>query len=195
MADPNEQGNGPGERPDEDTQAILNRRRFLIASALAGAGLGAAATGCDRDAQPDICLKVAPRPRLTPKPPAKPGTADRPEPKPATAVEPRPCLEPVPPDRGHKPGTRPEVCLSVEIPPAPKPGPKVCLKLAPRKPEPKPCLTVPPRPTPKPGPRPCLSRPPRPTPKPEPRPCLSRPLPKPSTRKPRPGPCLSPRRR
>ncbi len=40
----------------EDTQAILSRRRFLIQTALAGAGIGVAASaGC----RPRVCLSPA----------------------------------------------------------------------------------------------------------------------------------------
>jgi len=81
------QANDPGKRPEEDTEAILGRRRFLIASALAGAGIGIALSGC-----PMTCLSYAPNPRpcLEVAPP---------EPEP----EPQVCLEVEPPE--------PQVCL------------------------------------------------------------------------------------
>ena len=48
----------PEKWSDEDTEAILSRRRFLIESTLAGAGIGALATGC----RPQVCLEVTPDP-------------------------------------------------------------------------------------------------------------------------------------
>ena len=143
MADPNEQAKSRGERPDEDTEAILNRRRFLIASALAGAGLGAVA-GCD----PEPCLKVGPPPRKAGSKPStrpaerKPKTPDQPEPKPCLTPElpkPKTAAQPKP-----KPGTAPRPCLSVIRPP----GPRGCLKIAPKPktpspPKPKICLSMP----------------------------------------------------
>ena len=62
-------------RQQEDTEAILSRRRFLIQSALAGAGIAAAAS----DAQAQVCLSVAP-------------------------PEPMPCLKVVPPGNEAAPG-------------------------------------------------------------------------------------------
>ncbi len=46
--------NDPAARPDEDTEAILSRRRFLIQSTLAGAGIGAVASVCEAR----ICLSI-----------------------------------------------------------------------------------------------------------------------------------------
>ena len=74
---------------DEDTQAILSRRDFLIKTALAGAGASAAAAaaGCG----PKTCLKVVdpdrPKPQTCldvdpPDPPKKSVTNDPPEPQP-----------------------------------------------------------------------------------------------------------------
>lgn len=107
---------------DDDTEAILRRRRFLIQSALVGAGMGALLAGCEPEVclTPQVCLKVAPPPST------KEGA------KPATQAEPQVCLE-LPAPKTNK-------------------GAQVCLKLAPpeRKPEPKPCLSEarPPRPGP-----------------------------------------------
>ncbi|MBM4042246.1 MAG: hypothetical protein FJ290_27450 [Planctomycetes bacterium] len=134
-----------GRRKDEDADAILNRRRFLIESTLAGAGLGALAAGCEKEPQP--CLKVAP-PKPSPclklpapdtaTPPVKPKTAVEPQPclqplppKPATSVAPQPCLD-VAPVPKPKSGTAPQPCLSM-------PAPKVCLRIAPK---PKVCLSL-----------------------------------------------------
>ncbi len=83
-------------RRDEDAEAILNRRRFLIGSALAGAGIGAAAVGCDhwRHHGPPPPPKAC----LTPPPP-------------------KVCLTIVPPKKCVVPP--PKVCLT----PPPPPGP------------------------------------------------------------------------
>ncbi len=107
-------------RHDEDTQAILNRRRFLIESTLAGAGLGALAAGCGKEEpqKPQICLSVA----VPPEPPKKPGTATPPQPcldvapppKPTTATAPRPCLSMPAPQPCLKIAPKPKVCLSIE---------------------------------------------------------------------------------
>jgi hypothetical protein len=104
---------------DEDTQAILARRRFLIESALAG-GLGALAAGCEKE-EPSPCLKVG-TPRVClkvppPEPPKKPDTATTPQPCLSPPVEPRPCLEVAPPPKKDAKGTGegPRVCLSVRI--------------------------------------------------------------------------------
>ncbi|HUT34348.1 MAG TPA: hypothetical protein VNE39_12755 [Planctomycetota bacterium] len=108
---------------DEDAQAILDRRRFLIESTLAGATLGALAAGCDTD--PQACL--------TPPRPPKPKTAGEPPPppKPTTSATPQPCLEVAPPPK-PKTGTAPQPCLSM-------PAPKVCVRMAPK---PKVCLSL-----------------------------------------------------
>ncbi|MBC8874166.1 MAG: hypothetical protein H8E44_32405 [Planctomycetes bacterium] len=114
-------------RREEDTEAILHRRRFLIQSTLASAGLGAVVSGC----QPQACLSAAPDPCLS--------VAPEPEPQPCLDVgppEPQPCLEVEPP--------RPQPCLSE--PPAPEPRPEPCLK-----------VVEPPQPPPKPEPTVCLS--------------------------------------
>ncbi|HUT34349.1 MAG TPA: hypothetical protein VNE39_12760 [Planctomycetota bacterium] len=73
-------------RHDEDTRAILDRRRFLIKSTLVGAGLGAAAAGCDLLgpraclAPPQPCLSVAPPPQPCLSPPPRPCLSIRREP-------------------------------------------------------------------------------------------------------------------
>ena len=117
---------------DEDTRAILHRRRFLIESALAGIGAGAVLIGCDKKpaGSPKPCLSVKAPPQTQPKPQV------------CLEVEPRPCLS-VAPSPATKPATRPEpqVCLSPPVPPPPTP----CLKIVP----PQPCLSPP-------APKPCL---------------------------------------
>jgi len=82
---------------DEDTEAILSRRRFLISSTLAGAGLGATLSGCRRQPQePKVCLTLD-----RPKPPyARPDQQAPPTEKPQPAqAKPQPCLEVPPPDK------------------------------------------------------------------------------------------------
>jgi len=77
----------------EDGEAILRRRRFLIESALAGVGLGLAASGRASVADaPQPCLEVAaPRPCLSPPPPPPP------PPQPCLVPPlPQPCLVPMP---------------------------------------------------------------------------------------------------
>jgi hypothetical protein len=140
---PNEEPNDDrGARRDEDTEAILRRRKFLIQSALAGAGLGALLAGCE--AEPKVCLEVTPdgpNPNICLQPPKvgtkagpKPGTEAAPKLKTDAAA--RTCLS-VPPEPGP--------CLKL---PAPRThtGAKVCLKLAPpKKPKPRVCLSLPTR--------------------------------------------------
>ena len=76
---------------DEDTEAILSRRRFLISSTLAGAGLGAALSGCRPEPpQPKVCL-TTPRPE---PPYARPDQrVPPPEKPPPVEPKPQPCLE------------------------------------------------------------------------------------------------------
>lgn len=85
-------------RPDEDTEAILSRRQFLIASSLVGAGIGFAATGCrpkPENAFPGYpffqpCLSIAkPRPKPEPPEPGQQGPYDPPVvgPEPADRFE------------------------------------------------------------------------------------------------------------
>lgn len=114
--------------PEEDRQAILRRRRFLIQSALTGAGLGALLAGCEPD-EPKPCLSIRRPPKST--------------------ADPKPCLEVAPPEPATKTGTKlmtgtePEVCLSVPAPFKPTTQAKVCLKIAPpEKLKPKECLSI-----------------------------------------------------
>jgi hypothetical protein len=93
-----------------DRDAILARRRFFVASAVAGV----VATACERS--PMVCLEVAPVPA---------SGAD-------AGPPPRPCLEIPPPDDASSAATenaagsdaaadatspRPHVCLKVGVPP------------------------------------------------------------------------------
>ena len=127
-------------RHDEDTEAILARRRFLIRSALAGAGLGAVLAGCESkpEAVPRPCLSVA-VPPPTSNTDAQPKTST--EPKPGTATKPEVCLKIAPPEKPPEPApktvTEPQICLSV-------PAPQPCLTPAPPKEEPgaRPCLSI-----------------------------------------------------
>ena len=104
---------------DGDTEAILRRRRFLIESALAGAGLGALLTGCE----PLVCLKVAPPP--TTKAPPKPKTETSAKACLSVPLNPQPCLEVMPPK--PKTDTKPTTAVV----------PRPCLRLPA-----KPCLSV-----------------------------------------------------
>jgi hypothetical protein len=91
-------------RQDEDSKAILERRRFLIQSALAGLGAGALAASCEQ--QPKVCLSevplkvVPPSPKVsTQQPGQKAGPSTQaPASKPSTTTPPsRPvCLRPQP---------------------------------------------------------------------------------------------------
>lgn len=143
----------PQTSPDnaqEDTDAILSRRRFLIQSGLAGAGL--AVTGCDKGGKPDkaagtdpmgkghkpgICLKIA-----APKPDAAVSQTCLSVAimKPDKPPSPRPCLglTRTPPKRPQmdpgktpmKPPRKAMVCLTQPRPPRRKrPGgrPRICL--------------------------------------------------------------------
>jgi hypothetical protein len=51
-------------RCDEDAEAILGRRRFLIQSALVGAGLAGLGAGCQPFARPCLTLPPEPKPCL-----------------------------------------------------------------------------------------------------------------------------------
>lgn len=108
----------PEKQPNEDTQAILDRRRFLIESTLAGTGIGLAASGC----RPQACLSVEPDsgPRRSPPPEENlSGTEDQPQ----------VCLEVEPPDPPPSAGEPvPDICLSVQWdPPPPEHGFEPCL--------------------------------------------------------------------
>lgn len=123
------------ERHEHDTDAILRRRRFLIKSALTGAGLGALLTGCEPEAKP--CLSVIDPKHVKPKTDAQPClTPKPPEPKPRTDDRADVCLS----LRPYKPPSKaaPEPCLSPPIEPRP------CLKFVPptRPPEARPCLSI-----------------------------------------------------
>ncbi len=106
----------PTPKHNDDTKAILARRRFLIQSTLAGLGVAATAavTGCD---EPKPCLKVKPEPKACLKevPPQK------------KEEDPQPCLEP--PKRKVEPV--PDICLKPLPPEAKKEEPayEVCLTL------------------------------------------------------------------
>jgi hypothetical protein len=133
----------PRQHVDEDTEAILSRRRFLIQSTLATAGLGVAASGCKPEAclEPQVCLTPAPPPDVQPQ-----VCLDVVEPEPQVCLEEEPepqvCLSVEP---------EPQVCLDVELP---VPEPQVCLS---EEPLPDVCLSVP-APAPDPPPAdPCLS--------------------------------------
>jgi len=89
---------------DEDKKAILSRRQFLIASSLAGAGIGVAVTGChDRLG---VCFSV-PNPFFQPclsidrpRSEGEPPESDHPSPTdpPRDEQEPSPRFGPVEPD-------------------------------------------------------------------------------------------------
>lgn len=116
------------EKRGRDKDAILARRRFFIASAVAGV----VATSCDRS--PMVCLEVAPVP-------TSPGSG-------GGLPPPRPCLEVLPPEDASTPASEdagigaaddagktsdksPQPCLSVPAPrDASAPPPQVCLKVA-----------------------------------------------------------------
>lgn len=126
----------PGQRPlpERDREAILARRRFLVASALASV----VAAGCD---------KVLPQPCL--EPPLATGDAATPTPCLSKPV-PQPCLEVAPPPESGDAGSdfaqpppdaeadKPRVCLRVAAPrdAGPDPAPRPCLKVAPADDEP-----------------------------------------------------------
>jgi hypothetical protein len=50
----------PRQRDDKDSKAILERRRFLIQSALAGLGVGALAASCEQQPQPCLSVRQVP---------------------------------------------------------------------------------------------------------------------------------------
>ena len=100
----------------QDTEAILSRRAFLVRSALAGAGVAAAGCGDKPQPGPKVCLGPPPARRDA-------GVKPKGRPRPGPDAGPKPCLKVKPPD--HKP--RP--CLS---------APRPCLKVKP--PRAQPCL-------------------------------------------------------
>ncbi len=92
-------------RSEEDTQAIMNRRRFLIKSTLAGAVLSGSLSGCkpestaESEPEPEACLSI-----ILP-----------------TATQPKPCLEVESQPADEKPvRPTPKICLS-RVPVKPKP--------------------------------------------------------------------------
>ncbi len=122
----------------EDTDAILSRRRFLIQSGLAGAGIAvggcekggktdkaSGAGGMDKPPKPGICLKV--------RAPQRDAAVSRP----CLSVPERPPMEP-----GMKPAMapdmKPRVCLKVRMPRKPDRRATVCLsKPTQRRPKPR----------------------------------------------------------
>ena len=91
---------------DEDTEAILSRRRFLISSTLAGVGIGTALSGCERFARP--CLQLAPPPQPPQPPKPEPGPKAEPPQPPKPEPEPAPCLKlPAPPEPEPPPRPKP----------------------------------------------------------------------------------------
>jgi len=120
-------GEKPEELPNEDTRAILDRRRFLIESTLASTGIGVVASGC----QPLACLSVEPEPGPCLSPPPE-------EDLPGPTDEPQVCLEVAPPEPPPPLGEPvPDICLSVEMePPPPEPGFDICLSIHKTKPLP-----------------------------------------------------------
>lgn len=101
------------EKRGKDRDAILARRRFFVASAMASV----VATACDRG--PMVCLEVAPVP-----------TAGSPDGGPP----PRPCLEIMPPEDAGTASAEdagaPQPCLSVPMQTDASAEPRVCLKVA-----------------------------------------------------------------
>lgn len=115
-------------KPARDRDAILARRRFFVASAMAGVVV----TACDR-VGPQVCLEQAPLPTDAG------GSSVSPE----AESPPRPCLEIAEPAREEDAGAArvedagqkaPQPCLSVPRQPRDAaPPPTVCLKVAPPK--------------------------------------------------------------
>lgn len=150
MSEQDEPRRDPGEPAgeddrDEDRAQILERRRRLIASALAGIALSA--EGCERitsiaapclepmavdsGVRPNVCLAYMPPPEGVPQPCL------------AQRVVPQPCLMPVNPEPDVQPAdattaqrdSTPRTCLSISRPTPPRP--RVCLSARMR-----PCLNV-----------------------------------------------------
>jgi hypothetical protein len=135
-------GTEPASGATEDRDAILSRRKFLIESALASAGITIGVAGCGpskKDTGPQVCLSIAPQPQecLKVAPPrpnvclSPPPQPPPPQPQECLRVAPQKCLKIAPPRDGGAP--RPQVCLS-------KPRPRPCLSVAP-KPSGKICLS------------------------------------------------------
>ncbi len=91
---------GEGDASDEDTQAILSRRSFLIETTLVNAGLGVGLGACRPQNRPHVCLKVA-----SPREDTTSPTSDTIAPPKDAGPKPRVCLRII----RH----RPKICLSV----------------------------------------------------------------------------------
>lgn len=119
----------------DDETSILNRRDFLIQTALASVGMAWLGQSCKPD-KPQMCLSI----KAPDEPDGQSETQIKPE-------EPQVCLKILPPEEESQP------CLSVIVPkkqPDPKEEPKPCLSVEPtKKPEPKdepqPCLSIEPK--------------------------------------------------
>ena len=103
---------------DDDRRAILARRRFFVASALAGL----ASAQCDNPFRP--CLEVAPLPHSEAG--SAPQSATAP-PRADAEAPPQPCLEvmPTPESDAAAPATPPPAAAPVDTQ-----HPTVCLKVA-----------------------------------------------------------------
>ena len=92
---------------DEDTEAILSRRRFLIFSTLAGAGIGQRCWAAGPSHRSRRCASKSRRARHRRSRPPEPNPCPEgqlpkpPEPKPCLSVPPPP--RPQPPSPGPKP--------------------------------------------------------------------------------------------
>jgi hypothetical protein len=129
--EPDSAGIGPDDA-QEDTEAILSRRRFLIQSGLASAGLAAA--GCEKGGKSDQA--AGPEPMGKPTEPRVCLAVEAPKPDAAAAAQ--PCLSA--PYMAPDQPMRPRVCLKVRQPdPMRDPGARramVCLsKPAPKRPK------------------------------------------------------------
>ena len=104
---------------EDDREAILSRRSFLIESALVNAGLAAACTPKEK-AEPQVCLSqpIPAGANGTGKPQSPQSPTD------ASGSSPDKTDVPWPPPPGDK-GGRPRVCLKVRPPREPTNPPKV----------------------------------------------------------------------
>lgn len=103
---------------EEDSQAILSRREFLIKSTLVGMGAAVvAACGSGDKTQPQACLSVA---------------LDEETPTDALSDQPQICLEPLPPDMSDAlDDDLPQPCLTPRLEDAQTlDSPAVCLSIA-----------------------------------------------------------------
>ncbi|MFO0567241.1 MAG: hypothetical protein U0263_16405 [Polyangiaceae bacterium] len=114
---------------DRDRETVLARRKFFVASALAGV----VAAGCERPG-PFVCLEPAAPP---PTPDGGPSEA-------GGSVEPPPqvCLEYAPPLREDAAAPAPSESTGSVAPPPDAAPPEPCLRVAPE-PPPRVCLKVP----------------------------------------------------